>query len=130
MTNEELKREIVAEIKGIQSKYIYYVISLNIAAVGYSIHHVQGQSFNWSHYLLGSAIILWSIGVFLEFQFLFNLKQVSHIAYNFLELFDAIVKTTLANVINTTIKSKIDAKSISLQERVNGYYMWSFADKD
>ena len=127
MSNENAKNDLIKEIKGVQIKYIYYVIALNVAAIGYSIHHVKGEAFNWSHYILGGSILFWSLGVYLGFQFVFRFQQLFHITYNWLELYDEMSRKSQVppSVLNTSVKGEVDKNSHKIQEKAHNQYKWS-----
>jgi hypothetical protein len=129
MTNEELKREYVKQIRDVQIKYIYYVIALNVAGIAFSVNQVKDEVLNSFHYILGGAVFLWSIGIFFGFQFLFKFQQVLLMSYNWLEAFDTVIKmnpfANTAEILNTTVKTKVDETSGAIQIKANRNYKWS-----
>jgi hypothetical protein len=62
--------EIQKQYRENQSKFIYYLIALSVASIGFSINITIGQKLNYSHFLLGLAILNWVLSVFCGFQFL------------------------------------------------------------
>lgn len=62
--------EIQKQHRESQSKFIYYIIALSVASIGFSINITIGQTLNVFHLFLGLAILFWVFSVFCGFQFL------------------------------------------------------------
>ncbi len=125
MTNEENKQDTLKEMRSLQSRYIYYVIALNVAAVAYTIHHIQGQGFNWSHWLLGASVVFWASGVVLGFQFLFRFNQVMQITYNFHRTIVSAESSVHAEAIVKGVKGYLDKDSSKIQLKAFKFYKWA-----
>lgn len=54
------QNEIQNQYRAQQEKYLYYIIALSVAAIGFSIHITLGQKLMYSHILLGLSIICWA----------------------------------------------------------------------
>lgn len=63
-----------------QEKYIYYILALNVAAIGFSITQIIDLKATCSLIPVGLAMILWSMSFFLGIQFI--LKSLSTIFEN------------------------------------------------
>lgn len=64
------QKEIQKQFRDGQEKYIYYLIALCVAAIGFSIHKTLGISMNLFQIPLGIAITSWAISIFFGLRFL------------------------------------------------------------
>jgi hypothetical protein len=85
--NHQSQLEIQKQARDQQTKFVYYIIALCVAAIGFSVHQTVGHTLNWYHIILGCAIFSWVASIFCGFQFLQILMKVL-IANN--EYFDLI----------------------------------------
>lgn len=53
-----------------QEKFIYYVVALSVACIGFSVYHTIGKPLVMTQIPLGVAILSWSISIFFGLQFL------------------------------------------------------------
>jgi hypothetical protein len=61
---EEQQLEIQKQFRNQQEKYIYYLISLCVSAIGFSVYITTGHKLNFSQIPLGISIITWSLSIF------------------------------------------------------------------
>jgi hypothetical protein len=47
-----------------QEKYVYFILSLSIAAVAFAVATTDRTAFKWSHVLLGLAVGSWLIAIY------------------------------------------------------------------
>jgi|GEM_PF-849051 hypothetical protein len=59
----DAKNQIANEHRNLQSKYIYYLIALAVACVGYSIHSSANDILATRHIILGMAVLAWIASV-------------------------------------------------------------------
>jgi len=82
------KEEIKKEHRSQTTKFVYYLIALCIAAIGFSITQTSGQSLNNVHIPLGIAVLLWSISIYIGFAFIksrLNLLYANNLYLDILE---------------------------------------------
>ena len=82
------KVEIKKEHRSQTSKFVYYIIALCVAAIGFSIVQTSGQSLDYSHIPLGIALLLWSISIYIGFAFVksrLNLLYANNLYLDILE---------------------------------------------
>ncbi len=69
MDNQQAQLDIQKQLRERQDKFVYYLIALCVAAIGFSVTQTVGQKFEYLHYLLGTALLCWVISIFCGFQF-------------------------------------------------------------
>lgn len=47
-----------------QEKYVYFILSLSVAAIAFAVASTDQTAFRWSHILLGLAVASWLIAVY------------------------------------------------------------------
>jgi hypothetical protein len=77
-------QEIREAFRNQQQKYIYYLIALNVACIGFSVNITSGVALHYSHILLGIAIILWSISIFFGVKFIQLANSLLYENYEYL----------------------------------------------
>lgn len=53
-----------------QEKYIYYLIALSVAAIGFVIVNTKGEPLKWSQIPVGLAVISWGLSIFCGLRFI------------------------------------------------------------
>ncbi len=66
---DELK-EIRLQFRQQQEKFVYYIIALSVAAIGFSIIATKNQALSCSHIFVALAILSWAFSVFFGFRFI------------------------------------------------------------
>ncbi|WP_256013123.1 hypothetical protein [Desertivirga xinjiangensis] len=61
---------LVSEFRTHQQTYIYYLIGLCVASIGFSVNLTIGQKLSFVHIPLGISIILWGISIFCGLRFM------------------------------------------------------------
>ncbi len=51
-----------------QQKFIYYVIALSVAGIGFAIHQTTNQTLDWNHLLWGTSVLFWGFSIHYGFQ--------------------------------------------------------------
>jgi hypothetical protein len=62
MGNEQ--SEIIRDFRHYQDKYVYYIISLCVTAIGFSIYQTTGSKLSWVQLPLAIAILCWSLSIY------------------------------------------------------------------
>jgi hypothetical protein len=66
----EEQLEIQKQFRQQQEKFIYYIIALTVAAIGFSVVKTTGQSLKLTQIPLGFAILLWGLSIYYGLNFL------------------------------------------------------------
>jgi len=66
----EEQKEIQSQFRNQQEKYVYYIIALSIAAIGFCVYKTSGQEIKMSQIPLGLSVISWGLSVFCGLRFL------------------------------------------------------------
>lgn len=66
----EEQKEIQKQFRQDQEKYVYYIIALCVAAIGFSVHETIGASLKLNQIPLGFAVCSWALCVFYGLRFL------------------------------------------------------------
>lgn len=74
------QHELISRYSNKQEKYVYYIIALSVAAIGFSIHNTTDSQLSILQIPLGIAILLWSFCVY--FGFLFIKRELDFIFTN------------------------------------------------
>lgn len=69
MDNFQAQVEIQKQLREQQGKFVYYIIALCVAAIGFSIHQTFEQKLSYYHTLLAISMITWCLSIFCGFQF-------------------------------------------------------------
>lgn len=64
------QKEIQKQFRDSQEKYIYYIIALCVAAIGFSVHKTLGVSLTKIQIPLGFAILSWAISIYSGLRFI------------------------------------------------------------
>jgi hypothetical protein len=83
MADEQL--EIQKQFRQQQEKYVYYVIALAVAAIGFSVLKTNGQPLRFSQIPLAMAVLSWGLSIFCGLRFL---KLITSTLYANNTLFD------------------------------------------
>lgn len=85
MKSMEDLRAIEQQFRNQQEKFVYYIIALSIAAIGFSIHLTYGQPFKWSQLFLGFSIMSYGISILCGFKYLKILLEVLSLNRKYLD---------------------------------------------
>lgn len=66
----EEQKEIQRQFWQKQEKYVYYIIALSVAAVGFSVYKTSGQALNWIKIPLGLSVLCWGLSILCGLMFL------------------------------------------------------------
>lgn len=66
----EEQKEIQRQFRQQQEKYVYYIVALNVTAIGFSIYQTTGKTLNCTQIPLGLAIISFGISIYCGLKFL------------------------------------------------------------
>lgn len=66
----EEQKEIQRQFWQKQEKYVYYIIALSVAAIGFSVYKTSGQALNWIQIPLGLSVSCWGMSIFFGLRFL------------------------------------------------------------
>lgn len=61
---KEERLELHRYLSQSRQKFVYYLIALCVAAIGFSVHQTSGDILRLTHIPLGIAIVLWGISVY------------------------------------------------------------------
>lgn len=78
---EEVQREVHRLFRQQQEKYVYYLIALSVAAIGFSVYKTTGVRLKWIQVPLGMSVVCWGLSIFHGLGFLKYVMSVLH-AYN------------------------------------------------
>ena len=59
----ELQFQLLSEFRDHQSKYIYYIIALNVGALAFAINLTKDSKLAFTQIPLGLAVIFWSLSI-------------------------------------------------------------------
>lgn len=95
----------VSELRKLQLQYIYYVIALSVAGIGFAIHNTTEQRLETHHIFLGLGIIFWGLSI--HSGFIYIKKYLSILAGN-IEYFGLINKDSdSANRIKNDVMKEV-----------------------
>lgn len=63
--------EIQKQHREMQHKFVYYIIGISVACMGFAITRTTGQVLQWHHILLGVTLFSWAISVICGFIHVF-----------------------------------------------------------
>ena len=63
------KEEIKREHRSQTTKFVYYLIALCVAAIGFSITQTSGEGLSHTHIPLGIALLFWCLSIYFGFSF-------------------------------------------------------------
>lgn len=66
----EEQKEIRQQFRQQQEKYVYYLIALSVAAIGFSVHITIGEPLKWIQLPLGLSVLSWGLSVFFGLKFI------------------------------------------------------------
>ncbi len=61
-----MKSEIIKH----QFQFVYYIIALSVACIGFSVYQSRGEVLNPSHIFLGLAVFFWGLSTYSGFNFI------------------------------------------------------------
>ena len=65
----EIKNDLARSFRQSQEKYTYYIVALNVTAIGYVSQQTYGEIFRSSYLLLMLAIVAWLFSAFKGLEF-------------------------------------------------------------
>jgi uncharacterized membrane protein len=68
-------RTIEQQFRNQQEKFVYYIIALSVAVIGFSIHLTTGQPYKWSQIILGLSTLSFCLSVLCGFRYLKKLLE-------------------------------------------------------
>ncbi len=77
---QEIQRDIQKQFRTQQEKYIYYVIALSVACIGFAVNKSIDQPLKWIQIPLGISVLSW--GASIVFGFSHIQKSLSILAQN------------------------------------------------
>lgn len=66
----EEQKELISRFSNKQDKFVYYIIALCVAAIGFAIHRTSEASLSCFHIPLGISVLSWSISIYFGFGFI------------------------------------------------------------
>lgn len=85
MNNDQL-RSLEEHHREQLQKYAYYLIALAVTCVGFSIHNTASSKLEWTHLLLGIAVLFWSISINKGLRLLRARITVTHLNHHYLKV--------------------------------------------
>lgn len=70
MGDYETRKEIQLQTREHQTKFVYYILALNVAAIGFTVHQTFNQKLEFYYILLGGSLLFWTSCIICGFQFL------------------------------------------------------------
>jgi len=68
---ELTRHDIMKIFRDRQDKFVYYIMGLNVAAIGFTLSKTYDiKSFNWNHLFLGFALLAWLLSIFSAFRWI------------------------------------------------------------
>lgn len=64
-----VKNEIVKDIHERQIQFVYYLIGLNVASIGFTVGQTIDDKLNCMHFLIMISYVMWITSVFLGFRY-------------------------------------------------------------
>jgi hypothetical protein len=114
--NESRLEKLVFAAKAISEKYVYYLLAIDAACVGFSINQSKNLSLTFYHIPLALSIVFWSL------SFWYGLNQISkferQIDLNIIQLKSIIIGAPLSNKDNVELYN-IQGKIANDRKRQN-----------
>lgn len=127
MSNQQAQIEIQKQFRERQDKFVYYLIALCVAAIGFSVSQTIGQHLNCLHCFLGAAVICWVVSIFCGFQFVQIVLKGLHANDKYFET----IAGRGIDITGVSQKTVDEAASIVLREKRDKYskrternFMW------
>lgn len=103
-----------------QEKYVYYILALNVAAIGFAITQVIKLEATWTLIPAGIAMLFWSISFFLGIQFILlgistiydNLNTLHYVNPNHPKYVNRHDSNEITNEILEEIQNRASSKSV------------------
>ncbi len=116
---------IQKQIRDQQNKFVYYIIALCVASIGFTVNQTLGQRLNYYHILLGFSIGSWVASIYCGLQFLQIMMKVL-IANN--DYFD-LIRGNVENIepsklVYDTAKEVISEKVEKYSKRTIKNFKW------
>lgn len=64
------QKELISRYSNKQDKFVYYIIALCVAALGFAIHRTTETTLSCFHIPLGISVLSWSVSVYFGFNFI------------------------------------------------------------
>jgi hypothetical protein len=73
----EEQKELRSQFRQQQEKYVYYIISIAVTAIGFSVYRTTGQPLKWVQIPLGLSVCFWGISIFCGLKFIaYNISML------------------------------------------------------
>lgn len=72
----EQRLELRKQHREMQAKFVYFILAINAAAIGYTVTISKGNDIHWTYLFLTVAIILW--GLSFLFGTIFLMLMIAH----------------------------------------------------
>lgn len=66
----EAQIDLQKQFREKQEKYVYYIIALCVAAIGFSVTKTSGDILRWSQLPLGIAVLCWGLSIYCGLKFI------------------------------------------------------------
>ncbi|MFM9985555.1 MAG: hypothetical protein ACKVOK_10015 [Flavobacteriales bacterium] len=83
--NSESNKELAQHVRNLQEKFAYYIIGLDVAAIGFAIHQTVNQPLNYSQIPVGVAVICWSFSIWSGLSLLITTIESYKANINYIE---------------------------------------------
>jgi hypothetical protein len=98
----DVKFEIYRSLSQLQEKFVFYVIALNVSAIGFSVYLTLGKPLVLTQIPLGLAVLFWGLSIWFGMNYLKKLVDSKSVNFEMLKLEGA---RTLINQNEYTAKS-------------------------
>ncbi|MDP1623772.1 MAG: hypothetical protein Q8M08_15710 [Bacteroidales bacterium] len=82
----EEQLEIQRHFRSSQEKYVYYLISLCVSAIGFSIYITLNKTLSYIMLPLGLSILAWSLSIINGFKFIELILSILRVNNNYFEV--------------------------------------------
>lgn len=98
----DVKFEIYRSLSQLQEKFVFYIIALNVAAIGFSVYLTLGKPLVLTQVPLGLAVLSWAVSIWFGMNYLKKLVDSKSVNFEMLKLEGS---RTLINQSDYTTKS-------------------------
>lgn len=71
MSKSDSRFELMKTLKQRQDKFVYYLLGLNVAAIGFSLSKTFDDKLNDNHLYLGFALLCWFISIMFSMRWIY-----------------------------------------------------------
>jgi hypothetical protein len=69
-TMSDARKELREIFRSAQHKYVYYLVAIDVSALGFASYNTMGNSLEWHHIPLGIAVLCWLISAYNGLRFI------------------------------------------------------------